>query len=361
MKREEWFLPFFFLPLAEIIDQMITPPFLKQGDTIAIASPARKISLEELKPAISMFEAWGLNVHISPELFSIDNQFAGTDYERCKYLQQLLDNPEIKAIVCARGGYGTMRIIDNIDFTLFKSSPKWIIGYSDITVLHSHIQKHCEIETLHATMPVNLLTESLDNNIAFENLRKCLFGETPHYKIKGSIYNRKGNAKGVLTGGNLSILYSLIGSSSDVDLDGKILFIEDVDEYLYHIDRMMISLKRSGKLDSLAGLIVGSFKDMHDNETPFGSSVEEIIQNAVKEYKYPVIFGFPAGHIPLNQPLIFGREITLEVNEDSQIVFHEPSPLKGIRRIMSFIKPIAYVLAGFILLYLLYSLILGKF
>ena len=208
---------------------MTTPAFLKTGDTIAIAAPARKITPEELQPAISTFESWGLKVVLPANIFSIHHQFAGTDEQRSADMQSLLDDEEVRAIICARGGYGTGRNIDKLDFTRFRSSPKWIIGYSDITVFHSHIQENLEIETLHATMPINFLSDNEETKQSIASLKECLFGENPLYNISGSPFNRAGSSQGVLTGGNLSILYSQLGTPSDIDTNGKILFIEDID------------------------------------------------------------------------------------------------------------------------------------
>ena len=351
----------FLLTLADISNHlMITPHFLKKGDTIAIAASARKITSDELQPSIDVFESWGLNVITSTNINFQHDQFAGTDEERLNGLQLLLDDDTVKAIIFARGGYGTVRIIDKLDFTAFARSPKWIVGYSDITVLHSHIQQNLGIETLHATMPLNFNTHSEDSALSIESLRKCLFGEAISYAVLNNEANKGGQAQGVVTGGNLSILYSLLGSQSDVDTAGKILFIEDIDEYLYHIDRMMQSLRRAGKLDNLAGLLVGGFTDMRDNEIPFGKTARQIISEAVKEFKYPVIFDFPAGHQPLNQPIILGREASIEITDKVKIVFKEPFPSKGIRRFRNLLKPAAFIIGGFIVLYILYSILLGQ-
>jgi muramoyltetrapeptide carboxypeptidase len=290
---------------------LIQPDFLKKGDTIGIVACARKISAEELQPAIDILKSWGLNVKTGKNVFNVNNQFSGTDEERAEDLQTMLNDSSIKAIISARGGYGTVRIIDKIDFTLFKKAPKWVVGYSDITVLHSHIH-NLGIQTLHATMPINFMVDKE----ATESLRKALFGETIEYTTASHILNRKGTAEGMIVGGNLSLLYALSGSSSDIDTKGKILFIEDLDEYLYHIDRMMMNLKRSGKLSDLAGLIVGGMTDMKDNTVPFGKTAEEIILDAVKEYNYPVCFNFPAGHVDRNMALIFGKKATLTVAQN---------------------------------------------
>ncbi|MES2394373.1 MAG: LD-carboxypeptidase [Bacteroidota bacterium] len=295
---------------------MKQPSFLKKNDKIGIIAPARKISKEEIQSAIDIFNAWGLEVVLSKNLFNVDNQFSGTDDERADALQIMLNDDSIKAIISARGGYGTIRIIDKINFTNFKKHPKWIIGYSDITVLHSHINNF-GIETLHATMPINFAK----NAEATETLRKALFGEQLNYQFESHPLNRKGEAEAELIGGNLSLIYALTGSVSDIDTKGKILFIEDLDEYLYHIDRMMLNLKRSGKLDHLAGLIIGGMTDMKDNTIPFGKTAEEIITDAVKEYDYPVCFNFPAGHVEKNLALYFGRKVKLKVADTVQLIF----------------------------------------
>ena len=295
---------------------MQQPPFLKKGDKIGIIAPARKISKEEIQSAIDIFNAWGLEVVLSKNLFNADNQFSGTENERAEALQIMLNDDSIKAIISARGGYGTIHIIDKIDFTNFRKNPKWIIGYSDITVLHSHINNF-GIETLHATMPINFTK----NAEATETLRKALFGEQLNYEVESYPLNRKGKAEAELIGGNLSLIYALTGSVSDIDTKGKILFIEDLDEYLYHIDRMMLNLKRSGKLDHLAGLIIGGMTDMKDNTIPFGKTAEEIITDAVKEYDYPVCFSFPAGHVEKNLALYFGRVAKLKVADTVQLSF----------------------------------------
>jgi muramoyltetrapeptide carboxypeptidase len=292
------------------------PNYLKRGDKIGIVACARKISRDEILPAIDIFKSWGLETVLSTNLFNVDNQYSGTDEERTKDLQTMLDDSSIKAIISARGGYGTMRIIDKIDFTNFKNNPKWIVGYSDITVLHSHINNF-GIETLHATMPINFTK----NTEATETLRKSLFGENLNYITETNLKNKTGIAEGELVGGNLSLLYALTGSVSDIDTKDKILFIEDLDEYLYHIDRMMVNLKRAGKLSHLAGLIVGGMTDMKDNTIPFGTTTEEIILDAVKEYNYPVCFDFPAGHVDKNLALPLGRIAKLKVVDTVELLF----------------------------------------
>jgi muramoyltetrapeptide carboxypeptidase len=288
---------------------MIIPTYLKKDDKIGIIATARKISETELAPALKIIEENGLIPVLGKNLFHSYHQFSGTDVERCADLQAMLDDNSIKAIIIARGGYGTVRIIDKIDFSNFKKNPKWIVGYSDITVLHAHINKLLGISTLHATMPINFLQDAY----ATETLFKALFGEKLHYEFAAHKLNRKGKVEGELVGGNLSILYALSGSISDINTNDKILFIEDLDEYLYHIDRMMMNLKRSGKLSNLKALIVGGMSDMKDNTVPFGKTVEEIIAEHVEEYSYPVCFGFPAGHIKNNYALKMGAIAKLNI------------------------------------------------
>ena len=299
---------------------MKTPSYIKKGNKIGIVSTARRISKEEIYPAVKIFKEWGLEVVLGKHLFEGYNQFAGTDEQRTADLQQMLDENSIKAIICARGGYGTVRIIDKLNFSKFIKKPKWIAGYSDVTVLHSHIHSNFGIETLHSTMPLNIS----DNKFTAESLesfRKALFGEKITYSLKSSSLSRKGKAEGILVGGNLSILYSLIGTKSDINTNGKILFIEDLDEYLYHIDRMMMNLKRAGKLNNLAGLIVGGMSEMNDNKIPFGKTANKIIAETIEEYSYPVCFDFPAGHKNDNRVLILGREIKFDVNENVNVKF----------------------------------------
>ncbi len=292
---------------------MITPPALKQGDKIAIVATARKVSEEEIAPSVKILENWGYEVVKGMNLFADDRQFAGTDGQRWAELQLALDDPSIKAILFARGGYGTVRIIDKLDFTKFKKYPKWLMGFSDVTVLHTHVNHHCKVQTMHSPMA---LTLPLAGKEVKEHIQKILHGGSYTMKVKNHLLNRRGKVAGELIGGNLSILYSLTGTASDIHTRGKILFIEDLDEYLYHIDRMMMNLKRSGKLDGLKGLIVGGMTDMNDNKVPYGLSAEEIILDAVTEYDYPVCFGFPAGHLDNNHPLVMGKKITLEVSSE---------------------------------------------
>jgi muramoyltetrapeptide carboxypeptidase len=277
--------------------------------------------MEEVRPAMDRLKQWGLEPVLGKHLFSEHHQFAGTADERTADLQEMLDNPEIKAILCARGGYGTVQIIDKIDFTKFMEHPKWVIGYSDVTVLHSHIQRNCEIQSLHATMPINFPKRARDNN-ATESLYNALFYGDNEYRIKPHPLNKSGVAHGQLVGGNLSILNSLLGSPSDVNTIGKILFIEDLDEYLYHIDRMMMNMKRNGKFDHIRALLIGGMSDMNDNDIPFGKTAEEIIIDVLGDVNFPILFNVPAGHIEDNRALIIGGETMVEVNRtgDSRII-----------------------------------------
>ncbi len=289
---------------------MIIPLKLKVGDKIGIISTARKISLEELSPAINTLESWGLEVVLAENLFEEDNQFAGAVKQRTTDLQSMINNDKIKAILCARGGYGTVQIIDNIDFTNLKKNPKWIVGYSDVTVLHSHLH-NLGVASMHATMPKNFATNTKD---ALESLKKSLFREETIVEYDPHPFNKKGRIEAEIVGGNLSILYSLLGSDSDIDTDGKILFMEDLDEYLYHIDRMIMNLKRNGKFENLKALIVGGMSDMNDNDIPFGKTAEQIILEHTKDYDFPICFGFPAGHINDNSAIVFGVKSLLEIS-----------------------------------------------
>ena len=294
---------------------MKQPAYLKHGDTIGLVAPARKVSAEEMEPAIGKMEEWGFRVICGEHLYGERDQYSGTDEERTADFQSMLDNPDVKAVFCGRGGYGTLRIIDKLDFSAFEKSPKWICGYSDITVLHAHIHQCLRTETIHSAMPINFPGAGKRNN-ALQSLKGALTGEKTAYTLKGHPLNRGGEARGILVGGNLSLLYALQGSPSFPDLTDKILFIEDLDEYLYHIDRMMLSMKRAGSLEKLAGLVIGGMTDMKDNAIPFGKNAEAIVRDTAEEYGFPLCFGFPAGHIPDNRALIFGRMVTLQCDKD---------------------------------------------
>lgn len=294
---------------------MITPKNLKKWDKIGIVAPARKIEMHEIETAISVFESWGLTVELGKNIFASDNQFAGTDKQRAEDLQNMLDNPEIKAVVCARGGYGTIRLLPFLDFSNFIRSSKWIVGYSDITALHAHLNQNLGAQSIHAIMPLNFPKDRSENE-SVKSLKRALFGEQISYKIRQHQFNRFGKAEGEIVGGNLSVLYSIAGTKYDIQTDNKILVLEDLDEYLYHIDRMMMNLKFSGKLQNLKALIVGGMSDMNDNNISFGKAAYEIIYDAIEEYHYPVCFNFPVGHIEQNLALRLGSQVKLEIGEE---------------------------------------------
>ncbi len=297
---------------------MITPKSLQPGDKVALISTARKIERETVQPAVAMLERWGLQVVMGQHLFAEHHQFAGTDAQRAADLQQAINDPSIRAIICARGGYGTVRLLDHIDFSALANDPKWIAGYSDVTALHAHIHTNYGIETLHSTMPVNFPTNTPE---ALASLQFALFGSPIDHSAPAHAMNRNGHCEGEVVGGNLSILYSLNGSNSAINTQGKILFLEDLDEYLYHVDRMMMNLQRSGMLHQLAGLIVGGMSDMNDNIIPFGKTAEEIIWEHVAAYDYPVCFNFPVGHLPDNRTLIVSRKAKLTVGTQVNLAF----------------------------------------
>lgn len=299
--------------------KMKIPPYLKKGDTVAIVCTARKFFPEDAKPAIELLESWGLKAKLGRTIGLDSCQLGGTDAERIADFQKMMDDDNIKAIWCARGGYGTVRIIDSLDFTKFIKHPKWIMGFSDVTVLHSQLNVE-RVATLHSIMPFTVPKAPEEVK---ETLRKALFGEAISYTIPSKPYDVKGKASGELVGGNISILYSLLGSKSSIDTKGKILFIEDLDEYLYHIDRMMMNLKRNGCLESIKGIIVGGMTKMKDNDIPWGKNALEIIEDVTKSYNIPVVYNFPAGHIKDNRALILGNTITLEVSATGSTVVFE--------------------------------------
>lgn len=297
---------------------LLRPPALKPGDAVYILSTARKITLAEIQPAIKAFESWGLKVVIGQTIGKSFRQFAGTDAERKEDFQTALNDPNIRAIICARGGYGTVRMMDDLVYDEFMKHPKWIVGFSDITFLHVHITNNIGTQTIQGIMPFSFPTATPE---AVETLRNELFGTYNRFEIAPHALNRTGNSEGVMIGGNLSILYSITGTKSGMITSGKILFLEDLDEYLYHVDRMMMNLKRSGKLSDLAGLVVGSFTEMKDNKVAFGCEAYDIIAEHVAEYNYPVCFNFPAGHIADNRALVMGRKYSLQVGTDTVKLF----------------------------------------
>jgi len=297
------------------------PPFLKAGDTIGITSPAGSISLEDIQPAIQKLQSWGFNVKIGNTIGKKDFTFGGTDEDRKNDFQEMLDDKNIKAILCARGGYGVVRIIDKLDFEKFKAFPKWVIGFSDVAILHSHINRNFKIATLHSKMCNSFLKDwslaDADQLKSIQTIYDCLSGKVMRYDVPPNSKNRLGNAKGALVGGNLRVIENLCGSSSEIDTKHKILFLEDTEEYLYNIDRMFWNLKRAGKLDHLKGLIVGGFKIKPDNPgEEFGLSLEQIILEKVKEFNFPVCFNFPVGHQKHNEALICGAQYELNVEAE---------------------------------------------
>ncbi len=305
---------------AQESQKQIQPPYLQKGDTILIIAPAG-IMKDTLKveAGIELLKEWGLNVKLGKYLYEQNFHFAGTDKQRAEDFQNAIDDPTVKAIWCARGGYGSVRIIDTIDFTKFKQHPKWLVGFSDITVFHNEIN-NLGIETMHAMMPITYKPGNKEQKRAQKSLKKALFGKKITYRISDSDFNKEGEVTGQVVGGNLSILYSLLGSKSSINVDGKILFIEDIGEYVYHIDRMLMNLKRNGYFDNCKGLIVGGISDVRENDTPFGKTAEEAVLDAVKEFDFPVSFDFPAGHIRDNRTIILGRTISLKVKEKKTVV-----------------------------------------
>ncbi len=289
---------------------MIQPPFLRQGDRVKIVAPAKIFNIDALKRGIEILKSWGLKVEEGKHLYAAHHIYAGSDSQRLEDMQQALDDAEVKAIFCARGGYGTARFIDQLNHQKFKDTPKWICGFSDITAMLSHVNA-IGYQGLHALMPTQFGNAEYEDSVLA--LKSTLFGDALNYEVRHSPHNKKGTGSGILVGGNLTILHCIIGTASEVNWNGKILLLEDIGEQLYHIDRMMVHLKRANKLKDLVGMVVGHLTDMKDSGTPFGKTAEEIIFDAVKEYHYPVLFDFPAGHASPNLPLILGGEVTIEV------------------------------------------------
>ena len=290
------------------------PPYLKPGDTIGIVCPAGYMPFEKAKTCIETLTDWGFKVITGKTLGHQFHYFSGTDEERCNDLQTMMDDKNIDAILCGRGGYGTGRIIDKLDFSKFIKHPKWIIGFSDITILHSHLFSNYKIASLHAPMAAAFNDGEFKNQY-IQSLHDALLGKRADYKTEGNILNQDGKSKGILIGGNLSLLVNIIGTSSDIKTKNKILFVEEVGEYIYGVDRMMYQLKRSGKLKNLKGLIIGKFSDMKDTTVPFGQTVEDAIKDLVKDYDYPICFGFPISHDKENYALKVGVKYKLNVEK----------------------------------------------
>jgi len=299
---------------------IIIPPCLQPGDTIGITCPAGYMPLEKAQTCIDTLPAWGYRVKVGATLGSpSENYFSGTDDQRLAELQQMLDDPAIKTILCARGGYGLTRIVDRIDLASFRQSPKWVIGFSDITLLHTHILTRCNIATLHAPM-AGAFNDGGATGPGVESLRRVLAGEPQTYQAPVHPFNRQGSATGPLVGGNLALLAHSIGSPSEPDTRGSILFLEDVGEYLYNIDRMLHQLQRAGKLKDLAGLLIGGFTELKDTTRPFGASVEAIIRDVIGVTPYPVSFDFPVSHGKENVALKIGATYRLRVGSEGTVL-----------------------------------------
>ena len=304
--------------------QLIQPEYLKSGDTISIIAPSGVLNNfdNKITKAINIFKSWGLNVVIGNHIFDKNGHFAGTDKNREKDFQKVLDNKNIKAIWCARGGYGAVRIIDNLNFDSYLKNPKWIIGFSDITVIHNKLNL-LNSESIHAMMITGF--DDIDqNNDSLSKLKTVLFGDNLSYSINSNKNNKTGKSEGILVGGNLTLIQSTIGSKTELKMKDKILFIEEIGEYAYHIDRMLHSLKRADYFENCKGLIVGQISDVKKNTTDFGRSINEIILDILDEYNFPILFDFPAGHEKTNFPIILGRKVILEVSKSkSKVIFYD--------------------------------------
>jgi muramoyltetrapeptide carboxypeptidase len=291
------------------------PPYLKKGETIGMVCPAGYMTLDKVQTCVHTLEDWGYKVKLGKTIGSAStNYFSGKDEERLTDLQEMMDDDNVQAVLCGRGGYGMGRIIEQLDFKKFSRKPKWIIGYSDITVLHAHLYNNYYISSMHAPMAAAFNDEGFRNEYV-GSLRNAMEGKKARYQAPAHEFNRKGEAIGELVGGNLSLLAHIIGTSSDIKTKGRILFIEDIGEYIYNVDRMFYQLKRSGKLSKLAGLIIGGFTDMKDTERPFGKTVFELIRDIVKEYEYPVCYDFPVSHSDANYALKVGVGYKLRVTK----------------------------------------------
>ena len=310
-------------PLSNKANILTQPPYLETGDTLAIVAPSGVLKNRnaEIEQAKMLLKSWGLHVVIGKHVFNQANHFAGTDEERCEDFQKALDDPKISAIWCARGGYGAARILDKLNYTKFKKNPKWLIGYSDIIALHN--QMHNEgFESIHALMCTSLQEDLSTIKETVSTFRDALFGIPLNYTLRGSEFNKKGSSFGQLVGGNLTVLHTMLGSKTSIDTSGKILFIEEIGEYKYHIDRMLQSLKRAGYFENCKGLIVGDMSKMRKNTSLWGTSIEQLILDVLVDYDFPIAFNMPAGHEKDNRALILGRTIELTVtNEQSTIIF----------------------------------------
>ncbi|GGI56449.1 S66 peptidase family protein [Winogradskyella haliclonae] len=327
-------IPLLFLLFAGLINyaqnstkqnsEMIQPPYLKAGDTVAIVAPSGILKNREgeVQQAVLLLKKWGLHAVVGKHVFSKADHFAGTDEQRCEDFQNALDDPKISAIWCARGGYGTVRILDKLDFTKFKKKPKWLIGYSDITALHNQFHNQ-GFQSIHALMCVSLTKDLDDIRETLNTFKSTIFGNPVDYTLEGSKYNKVGNTSGQLVGGNLTMLHTMLGSETSIDTSGKILFIEEIGEYKYHIDRMLQSLKRAGYFKDCKGLVVGDMSKMRKNTTLWGSSVEQLVLDALAEYDFPIAFNMPAGHEKDNRAMVFGKTIELEVTKEKSSVTYK--------------------------------------
>ncbi len=298
--------------------KLIQPPHLKAGDTVAIIAPSGVLMNDDnsIQLGAALLKSWKLNVVWGKHLLKRNGHFAGTDEERAADFQWALDDPKIKAIWCARGGYGSVRVLDKLDYTKFKVKPKWIIGYSDITAFHN--QLHNEgYQSIHALMCTTLKNEPEKIKETIASFKNVIFGKSTAYTVPGSQYNKTGKTSGPLVGGNLTLLHTMLGSVTSINMKGKILFIEEIGEYAYHIDRMLQSLKRAGYFEGCKGLIVGDISRVRKNTTAFGRTIEEIVLDVVADYDFPVLFNFPAGHEDDNRALILGKTVELNVGKTS--------------------------------------------
>lgn len=306
----------------EVETLFISPPVLKAGDVIGITAPAGYITTEEIRSAVQKMESWGYKIKIGETINKRDFTFGGTDEERATDLQQMLDDPKIKAIMCARGGYGVVRIIDKLNWEKFKAKPKWIIGFSDATVFHSHLNKNFGIASIHSKMCNSFPDDwSLAEPIqieTIESIQLALSGKKMKYTVTPNPKNKLGTAEGILIGGNLKMLETLAGTRSDINTAAKILFVEDTGEYMYNVDRMFWNLKRTGKLSQLKGLIIGGFKIKVDEDSDdFGRTLQDVVLEKVKNYRYPVCFDFPVGHQKNNYALKCGVKHQLSISPDN--------------------------------------------
>lgn len=297
---------------------MINPPFLKKGDTVAIVATAKAISKDALDYAVQLFEARGYIVKIGKHIHNVHHQSAGTDAERLHDFNQAINDDAVKAVICFRGGYGSVRIVEDILWNNLKANPKWIVGFSDVTVLHSAMQT-IGVQSIHATMPINYKDNTPE---AIESLFNALEGKQNMYEISAHEFNVQATVEAELIGGNLAILYSLLGTKYEMNFQDKLLFIEDVSEFHYNLDRMFWSLRLSGKLSQIKGLIVGGFTDMKDGAIPFGKNAYEIISEHTANLGIPVCYDFPVAHLNDNRAMVLGKTAKLEVLND-KVVFEQ--------------------------------------